>query len=74
MRKCLILEVNRRKLTRSQKRGVYQEHVRTKNISLHPLDLTSEEFQNLQEEDLSLKNIRDAASGLHVSAAGPRFY
>ena len=58
-----------RKLTRSKKRRVCQEHAKTRNVSLHP-----EEFQKLQEEDPSLKGIRDAASGLHVSAAGPGFY
>ena len=65
---------DRRKLTRSEKRRERQEHARTRNTSLHPLDLTPEEFQKLQQEDPSLKGIREAASGVHVSAAGPGFY
>jgi len=73
-----MFEVSRdhRRQTRSEKRRECQEHARTQteSVRIHPLDLTPEEFQKLQEEDPSLNHIRDAASGGHVSAAGPGFY
>uniref|UniRef100_A0A1X7UJV3 Uncharacterized protein n=1 Tax=Amphimedon queenslandica TaxID=400682 RepID=A0A1X7UJV3_AMPQE len=60
------------KLTKRQQRQVNQSAAH-QGIPVHSLDLTTQEFQQLQEKYSSLEAVRAAADG-RVSRAGPGFF
>ena len=59
-------------LSRSQKRQDRYSHYRVP-MEKHPLDLTAEELQKLQEEDPTLEGVRRVADGEKSTAEGTRF-
>ena len=63
----------RTKQTRSQKRAARQLHFTEIPLSKHPMDISTEEFHQLQEVDGTLEGIHRAAEG-HVSTAGAGFF
>jgi len=66
----------RTKQTRSQKRAARQLHFtegREMPSSKHPMDISTEEFRQLQEVDGTLEGICRAVGG-HVSTAGAGFF
>ena len=63
----------RTKQTRSQKRAARQVHFTEMPLSKHPMDISTEEFHQLQEVDGTLEGIHRAAGG-HVSTAGAGFF
>ena len=63
--------IEKKKLSRSQNRANRRVYTNTQN--LHPLDLTTQELQQLQEEDETLATVRKAAEG-EISSAGIGFH
>ena len=67
------------RLTRSQKRAARRQYqnpqeVETPSPNAQPLDLTTEQFRSLQQEDPSLEAPRSVADGHYSTSAGPGFF
>ena len=60
------------RLTRKQKRSDRQQYAAKQKT--HPLEVTIQQFEKLQNEDPTLDSVRKAVAGDNVTAAGTGFY
>ena len=75
----LLFSPSRSPLTHAQKRDARQRYQTQADIgappeNLHPLHVSAEQFQSLQEEDPTLAVARTVAMGKHSTVAGKGFF